>query len=80
MKRNTVLQQNIWFLWACISRDENKYILSLANKQKALTMVSLTTANISPILCSTILGYYQQGVLTANHQLPLLTCMLVLAV
>jgi hypothetical protein len=58
-------------------------ILSPANRRKTLTIVSLRAGNIPPILCSTILVCYQWGVittLTANHQLPLLTCMFVLAI
>jgi hypothetical protein len=39
----------------CIE-DKDKYILFPANKQEALTMVSLRAGNISPIFCSTVLG------------------------
>jgi hypothetical protein len=56
MKNYTSLQQNIWFLWTCISGDEDKNILYPANKKKAPTMVSFTAGNISPILFSTFLG------------------------
>jgi hypothetical protein len=50
-------QNNIQFLWSCTAGDEDKCILSLANRRKALTIVSLTAGIISPIHCSTILGW-----------------------
>jgi hypothetical protein len=30
----TVWQQNIWFLWTCLTRNEGKYILSLQTSRK----------------------------------------------
>jgi hypothetical protein len=50
-------------------KDEDKYILPPANKQKALTMVPHGTGNISPIF-----GCQQWRVHTSNHELPLLIC------
>jgi hypothetical protein len=55
-EQNTILSQNIRFLWTCISMDEDEYILSPASKQNSLTMVSLRAGTISPVLCSTTLG------------------------
>jgi hypothetical protein len=60
IKINIILSQNIWFLWACKSRDEDKNITSFANKHKTLTMVSLTAENIST-RCSTIRGTLDEG-------------------
>jgi hypothetical protein len=46
IKINTILSQNIWFLWAWKLRDGDKYIPSYQNKHKTLSKVSLTAANI----------------------------------
>jgi hypothetical protein len=61
MKINRTLPQNTWFLWTCISSDEDRNIPSCANKQKTLTMLSPTAGNTSSTHCSTIRSTLVEG-------------------
>jgi hypothetical protein len=53
MKINTILSQNIWFLWTCKSTDVDKYILSPA-KQAENTYHG---SSYSRKMCSNYLRY-----------------------
>jgi hypothetical protein len=56
MKTNTSLSLNVLFLSSRELTYDNNKTLFYAQKHKTLTMLSLTTGNISLALCSTILA------------------------